>query len=75
MRRLFADWWNRLALGNGKAKFRTAREAEEFIENLAKNSGGPNAKIIAMRKEYEAIKKARDPETADRSSACEAATL
>ena len=55
----FMNWWNRLALRNGKAKFRTEREAFEFIQHTYENSGGPNAEIRAMRKEYEEIRRAR----------------
>jgi hypothetical protein len=55
----FMRWWNWLAQGNGKAKFRTQREAFEFIQRTYKKSGGPNCEIRAMRKEYEEIRRAR----------------
>lgn len=55
----FMNWWNRLALRNGKAKFRDEREAFDFIQQTYRNSGGPNAEIRAMRKEYEEIRRAR----------------
>ncbi len=55
----FMKCWNRLALWNGKAKFRNEREAFDFIQQTYRNSGGPNTEIRAMRKEYEEIRRAR----------------
>ncbi len=55
----FTRWWNWLAQRNGKAKFRTEREAFDFIQRTYEKSGGPNAEIRAMRKEYEEIRRAR----------------
>ena len=55
----FMRWWNMLAGENGKQKFRTQQEAFDFIQRSYKKSGGPNAKIIAMRKRYEEINRAR----------------
>lgn len=55
----FMSWWNRLAQRNGKVKFRTQREAYEFIQRSYKKSGGPNDEIRAMRMEYEQIRRAR----------------
>jgi hypothetical protein len=48
-----ARWWNYVAQRNGKLKFRTQREAAEFVRHVQNENGGPNAKIIAMRKRYE----------------------
>ncbi len=55
----FTRWWNWLAQRNGKTKFRTEREAFEFIQRTYRESGGPNDEIRAMRKEYEQISRAR----------------
>ena len=55
----FINWWNRLASRTGKAKFRTEREAFEFIQHTYRESGGPNAEIRAMREEYEEIRRTR----------------
>ena len=49
----FMDWWNRLALINGKEKFRNEREAALFVQRVYRNSGGPNEKMKEMRREYE----------------------
>ncbi len=57
--RMFANFWNKLAIFNGKSKFRTEREAEKFIRDLSKNSTGPNEKLMQMRREYESVKKAK----------------
>ena len=62
----FMAWWNRLAQRNGKVKFRSRREAAEFVRSLA-NERGPNAKIIEMRREYEAIRQKRERGPAARS--------
>jgi hypothetical protein len=59
----FARWWNNLAQRNGKLKFRTQREAAEFVRHVQNENGGPNAKIIAMRKRYEDATRAKhEPE-------------
>jgi hypothetical protein len=55
----FWRWWNRLAQKNGKLKFRTYREAAEFVRRVQKENGGPNDKILAMRKRYNEIRRAR----------------
>lgn len=55
----FMRWWNSLAGENGKQKFSTQQEAFEFIQKSYAQSGGPNAKILAMRKRYEEINRAR----------------
>lgn len=55
----FMTWWNRLAQRNGKLKFRTQREAAEFVRRVQNENGGPNAKIQAMRKKYNEINRAR----------------
>lgn len=53
------EWWNRLAVRNGKVKFRNQREAAEFVRSIAKSSGGPNPKVLEMRRQYEAVQEAR----------------
>lgn len=55
----FMRWWNRLAQKNGKLKFRTQREAAEFVRRVQNENGGPNGKIQAMRERYEEIRRAR----------------
>lgn len=55
----FMNWWNNLARRNGKLKFRNQREAAEFVRRVQNENGGPNAKIIAMRKQYEAVNRAK----------------
>lgn len=57
--RAFMNWWNNLARRNGKLKFRTQREAAEFVRRVQNENGGPNAKILAMRKQYEAVNRAK----------------
>ena len=52
---LFHRWWNSLAERNGKLKFRSRRDAEEFVRSVANRSGGPNRAMIQMRREYLAI--------------------
>jgi hypothetical protein len=55
----FARWWNYLAQRNGKLKFRTQREAAEFVRRVQNENGGPNAKIVAMRRRYDDVTRAR----------------
>lgn len=47
-RHLRARWWNSLAQRNGKLKFRSQREAAEFVRRVQNEHGGPNAKILAI---------------------------
>jgi hypothetical protein len=62
----FARFWNYLAQRNGKLKFRTQREAAEFVRRVQNENGGPNAKIIAMRKQYEDVTRAKhEPEPSE----------
>lgn len=49
----FVRWWNALAVKNGKMKFRNQREAADFVRRVQNQNGGPNAKIIALRRAYE----------------------
>ncbi|RWO96926.1 hypothetical protein [Mesorhizobium sp.] len=58
--RAFMNWWNNLARKNGKLKFRTQREAAEFVRRVQNENGGPNAKILAMRKQYETVNSAKN---------------
>lgn len=62
---MFMRWWNSLAQRNGKLKFKTQREAAEFVRRVQSENGGPNAKIMEMRKRYDDINRGQ----ADRSSA------
>jgi hypothetical protein len=55
----FMRWWNTLALRNGKLKFRTQRQAAEFVRRVQNENGGPNAKILAMRQRYVDINRAK----------------
>ena len=55
----FMRWWNALALRNGKLKFRTQREAAEFVRRVRNENGGPNAKIQAMRQRYVDVNRAK----------------
>lgn len=48
----FLSFWNRLAVRNGKTKFRNQKEAAEFIRQVQNRTGGPNARLIAMRERY-----------------------
>lgn len=48
----FLVWWNKQASKNGKTKFRNQKEAAEFIRQVQNRTGGPNAKLIAMRERY-----------------------
>lgn len=59
----FMAFWNRLAKKNGKLRFRNRREAAEFVRRIKNESGGPNAKILEMRREYEALRKPPAQET------------
>ena len=62
----FMRWWNWLAQKNGKLKFRTQREAAEFVRRVQNENGGPNAKIQAMRERYNQINHARDSHLSSR---------
>jgi hypothetical protein len=64
---LFMQWWNRLAGRNGKLKFRTQREAAEFVRRVQNENGGPNAKIVAMRLRYNEVNRARAAARPDES--------
>ena len=55
----FMRWWNGLAIRNGKLKFKTQREAAEFVRRVQNENGGPNAKILAMRQRYVDINRAK----------------
>ncbi len=55
----FVRWWNTLALRNGKLKFRTQREAAEFVRRVQNENGGPNDKILAMRQKYVDVNRAK----------------
>lgn len=48
----FLIWWNKQAAKNGKTKFRNQKEAAEFIRQVQNRTGGPNAKLVAMRERY-----------------------
>lgn len=69
---IFMRWWNSLARRNGKLKFRNQREAAEFVRKVQNQNGGPNAKIVGMRKRYNEINSARhdqpSPEFGERSN-------
>jgi hypothetical protein len=59
----FMYWLNSLASGNGRLKFRSSREAADYVRRIHNEQGGPNAKIIALRKRYNDViqtKKAKD---------------
>ena len=56
---VFMRWWNALAAKNGKLKFRNQREAADFVRRVHNENGGPNAKIIALRRAYEEATKAK----------------
>jgi hypothetical protein len=64
---LFMKWWNFLAERNGKLKFRTQREAAEFVRRVHNENGGPNAKIVAMRSKYNEVNRAKARREAPRS--------
>jgi hypothetical protein len=59
----FMRWWNTLALRNGKLKFRTQREAAEFVRRVQNENGGPNAKILEMRQRYVDVNRAKQRAT------------
>ena len=40
-------------------KFRTQREAAEFVRKVHNENGGPNAKIVAMRTRYNDVNLAK----------------
>lgn len=56
---IFMRWWNGLANNNGKLKFRNQREAAEFVRRVQNENGGPNEKIIQMRKRYNEVNRAK----------------
>ncbi len=56
----FMRWWNLLASRNGKLKFRSQREAAEFVRRVYNESQGPNAKILEMRRQYDKVNRDRD---------------
>jgi hypothetical protein len=56
---VFMRWWNNLARKNGKLKFRNQREAAEFVRRVQNENGGPNDKILEMRKKYNDINRAK----------------
>jgi hypothetical protein len=62
----FMRWWSTLALRNGKLKFRTQREAAEFVRRVQNENGGPNAKILAMRQRYVEVNRAKPGRNAPR---------
>ena len=53
----FMRWFNSVAEKADKPKFRTQREAIDFVRHVANASGGPNAKILKMRKDYVSVLK------------------
>lgn len=53
----FMRWFNFVAEKADKPKFRTQREAIDFVRHVANASGGPNAKILKMRKDYVSVLK------------------
>jgi hypothetical protein len=55
----FMTWWNSLARRNGKLKFKTQREAAEFVRRVQNENGGPNAKIVEMRRRYDEVNRAK----------------
>lgn len=60
----FMRWWNTLAQENGKLKFRTQREAADFIRRIHNENGGPNDKIRGMRERYNEIRRIRESNAA-----------
>lgn len=56
----FFGWWNRIAPRTGKAKFRTQREAAEFVRRIQNEQGGPNEKLREMYRKYEEINRAKE---------------
>lgn len=63
---MFMRWWNTLAQRNGKLKFRTQREATEFVRRVHNENGGPNEKIRAMRRRYNDVNRAKNGEHTSR---------
>jgi len=59
----FMRWWNSLALRNGKLKFKTQREAADFVRRVQNENGGPNDKILAMRQRYVDVNAAKQRAT------------
>ena len=62
----FMRWWNYLAQRNGKLKFKNQREAAEFVRRVQNENGGPNAKLIEMRRKYVEVNSARSANSAPR---------
>jgi|688.fasta_scaffold461025_3 hypothetical protein len=56
---IFLRWWNSLAAKNGKLKFSNRRQAAEFVRRVQNENGGPNAKIIEMRRRYNSVNNAK----------------
>lgn len=42
-----------------KLKFRNQREAAEFVRKVQNQNGGPNARILEMRKKYDEVNRAK----------------
>jgi hypothetical protein len=55
----FMRWWNNLAQRNGKLKFRSQREAADFVRRVQNENGGPNDRILEMRRRYEEVERAK----------------
>lgn len=55
----FMRWWNIIAQRNGKLKFKNQREAAEFVRKVQNQNGGPNARILEMRKKYDEVNRAK----------------
>lgn len=55
----FMRWWNSIAQRNGKLKFRSQREAADFVRMVQNQNGGPNERILAMRKKYDEVNRAK----------------
>jgi hypothetical protein len=66
----FMKWWNGLAAENGKLKFRSMEEAAEFVRKVHEKNGGPNAKIRAMRKQYDDVNRSREKRSATGPDKC-----
>jgi hypothetical protein len=61
----FMDWWNSLASRNGKLKFGSQREAADFVRRVQNEQGGPNEKMMAIRKRYNEVARAKKAKEAD----------
>jgi hypothetical protein len=64
---MLSYWWNYITRRNAKLKFRTPREAAEFVRRVQRENGGPNEKIIAMRRRYEEVIRASAESQSSRS--------